>query len=176
MKIVYASRTGNVESIINKLGVDALRIEDGSESVAEDYIIFTYTDGYGDIPGEVADFLENNSANVKGVVVSGDTAYGDAFCGAGDAIAEEYNVPVLYKVENDGTDEDIENAKTLVDASVGSISESQDSEITYYFSQELSDEFVSTEDYINRINNVSKEQIVEVANKIQINTIYFLKD
>lgn len=74
------------------------------------------------------------------------------------------------------TDEDIENAKTLVDASVGSISESQDSEITYYFSQELSDEFVSTEDYINRINNVSKEQIVEVANKIQINTIYFLKD
>ena len=29
MKIVYASRTGNVESIINKLGVDALRIEDG---------------------------------------------------------------------------------------------------------------------------------------------------
>ncbi len=74
------------------------------------------------------------------------------------------------------TDEDIENAKTLVDASVGSISESQDSEITYYFSQELSDEFVSTEDYINKINNVSKEQIVEVANKIQINTIYFLKD
>ena len=74
------------------------------------------------------------------------------------------------------TDEDIENAKTLVDASVGSISESQDSEITYYFSQELSDEFVSTEDYINRINNVSKEQIVEVANKIQIITIYFLKD
>jgi len=74
------------------------------------------------------------------------------------------------------TDEDIENAKTLVDASVGSISESQDSEITYYFSQELSDEFVSTEDSINKINNVSKEQIVEVANKIQINTIYFLKD
>ena len=114
MKIVYASRTGNVESIINKLGIDALRIEDGSESVAEDYIIFTYTDGYGDIPGEVADFLENNSANIKGVVVSGDTAYGDAYCGAGDAIAEEYNVPVLYKVENDGTDEDIANIKNAI--------------------------------------------------------------
>ena len=114
MKIVYASRTGNVESIIDRLGVDALRIEDGSESVTEDYIIFTYTDGYGDIPGEVADFLENNSANVKGVVVSGDTAYGDAFCGAGDAIAEEYNVPVLYKVENDGSDEDIANIKNAI--------------------------------------------------------------
>lgn len=114
MKIVYASRTGNVESIIDRLGVDAVRIEDGSESVTEDYIVFTYTDGYGDVPGEVADFLENNSANVKGVVVSGDTSYGDAFCAAGDVIAEEYNVPVLYKVENEGTDEDIENIKNAI--------------------------------------------------------------
>ena len=114
MKIVYASRTGNVESIIDRLGVDALRIEDGSETVAEEFIIFTYTDGYGDVPGEVADFLENNSGFLKGVVVSGDTAYGDAFCGAGDVIAEEYDVPVLYKVENDGTDEDIENIKNAI--------------------------------------------------------------
>lgn len=114
MKIVYASRTGNVESIIDRLGVDALRIEDGSESVTEDYIVFTYTDGYGDVPGEVTDFLENNSANIKGVVVSGDTSYGEAFCAAGDVIAEEYNVPVLYKVENEGTDEDIENIKNAI--------------------------------------------------------------
>ena len=83
----------------------------------------------------------------------------------------------LTQMKNgDFTDEDIENAKTIVKASVGSISESQDSEITYYFSQELSDEFVSTEEYINKINEVDKEQIVEIANKIQINTIYFLKD
>lgn len=114
MKIVYASRTGNVESIIDRLGVEALRIEDGSESVTEDYIVFTYTDGYGDVPGEVSDFLENNSANIKGVVVSGDTSYGDAYCGAGDVIAEEYNVPVLYKVENEGTDEDIANIKNAI--------------------------------------------------------------
>ena len=117
MKIVYASRTGNVESIVSQLGVDALRITDGSESVAEDYIIFTYTDGYGDVPGEVQAFLEGNAANLKGVVVSGDLAYGDAYCGAGDAIAEQYNVPVLYKVENAGTDEDIENIKKAIQLS-----------------------------------------------------------
>ena len=51
MKVVYASRTGNVESIISKLGIeDALKIEDGSETVEEDYILFTYTDGFGDVP------------------------------------------------------------------------------------------------------------------------------
>lgn len=83
----------------------------------------------------------------------------------------------LNQMKNgDFTDEDINNAKTIVDASVESIPESQDSEITYYFSQELSDEFVSTEDYVKKINEVNKEQIVEIANKIQINTIYFLKD
>lgn len=76
----------------------------------------------------------------------------------------------------DFTEEDINNAKTLINASVGSIPESQDSEITYYFSQEISDEVVSIEEYIEKINAVTKEQIVEIAKKIQVNTIYFLKD
>ena len=107
MKYVYASRTGNVESLINKLGLDAIRIEDGSESVDDDFILFTYTDGYGDVPMEVDTFLAANSMRLRGVVVSGSLDYGDAYCKAGDVIAEQYDVPVLYKVENDGTDDDV---------------------------------------------------------------------
>lgn len=115
MKIVYASRTGNVESIVNNLGyTDALSINSGSETISEDYVLFTYTDGYGDIPAEVEEFLESNSANLKGVVVSGDLGYGDAYCLAGDKIAEMYNVPCLYKVENEGTDEDLEAIKEQI--------------------------------------------------------------
>ena len=83
----------------------------------------------------------------------------------------------LEQMKNgDFTDEDIKNAKTIISASVESIPESQDSEITYYFSQELSDEFISIEDYVSKINDVNKQQIIDIANKIQINTIYFLKD
>ena len=79
MKVVYASRTGNVESIISKLGIeDALKVEDGSETVEEDYILFTYTDGFGDVPYEVDEFLQSQSEHLKGVVVSGDTGYGEA--------------------------------------------------------------------------------------------------
>ena len=74
------------------------------------------------------------------------------------------------------TEEDIDNAKLLISSTVGSIPETQDAEITYYYSQELSDEFVSIEDYIKRINEVTKEQIVDIAKNVQINTIYFLKD
>lgn len=114
MKVVFASRTGNVESIVDRLGVDALQIQDGSETVNEDYIIFTYTDGYGDVPMEVEDFLKGNSEHLKGVVVSGDTGYGEAYCQAGDKIADEYHVECLYKVENDGTDDDIEEIKKLI--------------------------------------------------------------
>ena len=33
MKYAYASRTGNVEEIVNSLGIDALRINDGSENM-----------------------------------------------------------------------------------------------------------------------------------------------
>lgn len=76
----------------------------------------------------------------------------------------------------DFNEEDINNAKLLVSSTVGSIPETQDAELTYYFSQELSDEFVSIEDYINRINDVTKEQILNIANNVQINTIYFLRD
>ena len=108
MKVVYASRTGNVESIISKLGIDdALKIEDGSETIDEDYVLFTYTDGFGDVPYEVDEFLQSQSEHLKGVVVSGDTGYGDV-------IAEQYNVPCLYKVENDGSDEDIEAIKKVI--------------------------------------------------------------
>lgn len=108
MKIVYASRTGNVESLVNHLSNnDVLKIIDGSETVVDDYILFTYTDGYGDIPSEVETFLIANSAHLKGVVVSGDTAYGEAFCQAGDKIAEMYGVQCLAKVENDGTPDEI---------------------------------------------------------------------
>ncbi|MBR4260409.1 MAG: insulinase family protein, partial [Clostridia bacterium] len=74
------------------------------------------------------------------------------------------------------TEEDIQNAKIIISSSVGAIPESQDSELTYYFTQELSDDFVSIEDYVQKINTVDKEQIVDIANNMQINTIYFLKD
>ncbi|MBB5182286.1 class Ib ribonucleoside-diphosphate reductase assembly flavoprotein NrdI [Catenisphaera adipataccumulans] len=114
MKYVYASRTGNVETLIGKLGLDALRIEDGSEQVSDDYILFTYTDGFGEVPAEVETFLMANSMNLRGVIVSGSQDYGEAYCKAGDVIAETYDVPCLYKVENDGTQEDVDAIRDIL--------------------------------------------------------------
>ena len=114
LKVVFASRTGNVQSIVDRLSVDALEISSGDEAVSEPFLLITYTDGYGDVPMEVESFLNSNGDHLKGVIVSGDQGYGEAFCKAGDVIAEQYNVPCLYKVENDGTDEDIEEIKKII--------------------------------------------------------------
>ncbi len=74
------------------------------------------------------------------------------------------------------TDEDIENAKKLILATIDSVTEEQDTEITYYYGQELSDRFINIQDYKNRISEVNKNQIVNLAKTIKLNTIYFLKN
>lgn len=74
------------------------------------------------------------------------------------------------------SEEDLENAKRLITASVDAITEEQDTEITYYYGQELADRFISIEDYKKHILEATKEQVVELAKTVQINTIYFLKD
>ena len=74
------------------------------------------------------------------------------------------------------TEEDIENAKKLIVSSVKGISSEQDTEITYYYGQELSDTFTTIDDYVTKINNVTKSNIEEVAKEIWINTVYFLRD
>ncbi|MBO5348945.1 MAG: insulinase family protein [Clostridia bacterium] len=74
----------------------------------------------------------------------------------------------------DFSEENIESAKQLIYASYKSVPDTQDSELTYYFAQELSDEFVSLDENIEKVKAVTKEQILEVAKKVQINTIYFL--
>ena len=74
------------------------------------------------------------------------------------------------------TDEDIKNAKNLIMATIDNIPEEQDTEISYYFGQELSNQNVSVEEYKEKIEAVTKEQIIDIANNMIINTIYFLKN
>ena len=64
------------------------------------------------------------------------------------------------------TDKDIEDAKKLIISSVKSISAEQDTEITYDYGQELSNEHTTIKDYQQNIEQVKREQIVDIANKI----------
>ncbi len=114
MKIIYVSRTGNVRTFIEKLGIEA---EEATAHLTCDvpYVFVTYTDGYGDVPMEAEDFLSTNGDYIQGVIVSGDKGYDTAYCVAGDTIANDYNVPCLYKFENDGTEEDVAQVKSILE-------------------------------------------------------------
>ena len=74
------------------------------------------------------------------------------------------------------TEEEVENAKKSIISSIKTIDDEQDTGITYYFGQEMSGNQKSVEDYIERIEKVNKEDVIQVANKVEINTIYFLRN
>ena len=69
---------------------------------------------------------------------------------------------------------DMKNAKQLIVASFKSMEDEQDSTISYYFGKEMEQENADIATYISQIENVTKEQIVKVAQNVTINTIYFL--
>lgn len=68
----------------------------------------------------------------------------------------------------------MQNAKQTLSSAIKFIPDEQDTAITYYFGQELAKNHTTFEEYIEKIENVTKEQIIDIANKISINTIYFL--
>ena len=74
------------------------------------------------------------------------------------------------------TDEDIENSKKVIVSTIKSIDDEQDTEITYFLGQELTSNKTSLEEYVQEVESVTRENIIDIANKANINTIYFLRD
>lgn len=74
------------------------------------------------------------------------------------------------------TDEDILNAKKNIISTIKNINDEQDTEIIYFLGQELTDKKVSLEEYIEKVEKVNKEDIINIAKNVYINTVYFLKD
>lgn len=72
------------------------------------------------------------------------------------------------------SDDEFNAAKQLIVSSIELIEESKEDMITFYFDQNLFEENLSVEDYKNSIKNVTKEQVIEVAQKVEEDTIYFL--
>ena len=72
------------------------------------------------------------------------------------------------------SDEDIQHAKELIIASFKSMQDEQDSEISFYFGREIQKESKDIDKQIKEVSEVTKQNIVDVANKIKINTIFFL--
>lgn len=94
-----------------------LRPKDAPLIVHEPFVIVVPTYGGGDIskalPPQVRRFLNDrgNRSLLRGVIASGNTNFGDAFCAAGDVIAAKCHVPFLYSFELTGTPEDMRKVR-----------------------------------------------------------------
>lgn len=73
------------------------------------------------------------------------------------------------------TDKEFDEAKKLVVSSIKGLKESQDEIISFMFDQELFDENLSLDDYISNVEKVTKQDVIDVAQHVYINTIYFLE-
>lgn len=78
--------------------------------------------------------------------------------------------------EGNFTDEDMENAKTSIVATIKFIPDEQDTSVTYYFGQELSEHQMKYEEYEEKINEITRQDVIDFANKVTIHTIYFLRN
>ncbi|MBY6028090.1 class Ib ribonucleoside-diphosphate reductase assembly flavoprotein NrdI [Halomonas sp. DP8Y7-1] len=115
--VYFSTKSGNTRRFVEKLGLSAKRIplsrDDGPLRVDQPYILVVPTYGDGDpmssVPPQVIRFLNDahNRSLIRGVIAGGNTNFGAAFGLAGRVIAQKCQVPLLYRFELMGTDEDV---------------------------------------------------------------------
>ncbi|MFO7689728.1 MAG: class Ib ribonucleoside-diphosphate reductase assembly flavoprotein NrdI [Cryobacterium sp.] len=124
--VYFSSVSGNTARFVEKLGRPALRIplhaQDEPLTVTEPYVLClpTYGGGIngGAVPKQVIRFLNNehNRSLIRGVIGTGNTNFGEAYCLAGDIIAQKCGVPHLYRIEVFGTPDDVRIVHDGLDA------------------------------------------------------------
>ena len=124
--VYFSSVSNNTARFVAKLGRPAERIPlcptEPPLRVDEPYVLVLPTygggNGRGAVPKQVISFLndEHNRALIRGVVVGGNTNFGDAYGLAGDVVAAKCHVPVLYRFELFGTPDDVQAVNSGLDA------------------------------------------------------------
>lgn len=74
------------------------------------------------------------------------------------------------------TEEQIENEKKGILSHISNIDDEQDTQIMYFLGQELIGSNETLKDYKEGVKSVNKEQIMNIASKVKINTIFFLRN
>ena len=74
------------------------------------------------------------------------------------------------------TEDEINAGRELIIASLRMIQESQEDIISFNFDQELFGEKLKINEYIEKLQKVTKDDIIETAKNVKINTIYYLEN
>jgi protein involved in ribonucleotide reduction len=114
MVIVYDTLTGNTERFVKKLPKQFKVYHINDYDGTSEFIMVTYTTGFGMVPKTTEKFLEIHGNKMLGVSSGGNKNWGlvergGTYGKAADLISQKYSVPIISKFELQGTDIDIEN-------------------------------------------------------------------
>lgn len=123
--VYFSTKSGNTHRFVKKLGLAAQRLplnrDEPALQVAQPFILITPTYGGGStqgaVPKQVIHFLNDtqNRHLLRGVIAAGNTNFGEAYGLAGRIIATKCQVPLLYRFELFGTDDDVANVRKGVE-------------------------------------------------------------
>jgi predicted Zn-dependent peptidase len=95
---------------------------------------------------------------------------------ANRAKAEEIILKQVEAMEQgDFSEEDIEAAKKSLETGMKSMQDSQSGIVDFFMSQHLTESGEDIDSMIEKLNSVTIDDVVRVAQKVQLDTIYFLK-
>ncbi len=101
------------------------------------------------------------------------------YAGIAFAKLEEAKAEIFFQLDQmkngNITDDEMENAKSEMINSLSSVYDDQKQLQSYYMGNIIAGVELSIEEYTKRLKKVTKEQVVEVINKLQPDTLYFLK-
>ena len=108
--VYFSSVSENTKRFVERLDRPAVRIplrpkKTGMIQVSHPYVLIVPTYGGGSlkraVPKQVIDFLNDpiNRSFIRGVITSGNTNFGSAYCVAGRIISAKCHVPELYHFE-----------------------------------------------------------------------------
>ncbi|GBG95507.1 ribonucleotide reductase [Ligilactobacillus salitolerans] len=118
MKIVYFSVTGQTRRFVKKLHLsDSYEIDpiDPEYEVGEPFVLIVPTYAK-DITEPVTDFLYfgDNRQQLQGIAGSGNRNFAELFVFTAKDLAQEFQVPLLYSFEFNGTLKDVANFEKVV--------------------------------------------------------------
>lgn len=123
--VYFSSVTRNTDRFIQKLPVRSLRLplktSEPTPQLTEPFVLavpsYGRPGGAGSVPPQVVKFLNQpvNRQHLMGVIGAGNTNFGSLFCVAAEKVAVKCQVPLLYKFELMGTDQDVEEVTLGLD-------------------------------------------------------------
>ncbi|RQP04541.1 MAG: class Ib ribonucleoside-diphosphate reductase assembly flavoprotein NrdI [Paracoccus sp. BP8] len=119
--VYYSSGSGNTARFMARLGLPALRIPVSPREILPEpgrpYVLIcpTYADGEGRgaVPKQVIRFLNDpgRRALLRGVIGAGNRNFGATFALSARVISAKCDVPVLYRFELAGDDNDLSRVR-----------------------------------------------------------------